>query len=181
MHSEFIPSLPLRLLCLSASALEANPIATEGYSMKSIFITALLLTPTVFTFAKSQDTANTKDVVELKAIQQRLIEAWVKQDRATIDSLLADDWRVTDPTGHVLSNAQVMKELDSGDRKLESGAIDDVEVRLFGNVAVVTGRTQATGSYQGHKVSVTLRFTDVFVKRRGAWRAVASQGTMVGQ
>lgn len=149
--------------------------------MKSIFITVLVLTCAVVALGKSQNGRNTKDVLELKAIQQRLIEAWVKKDRATIDSLLAGDWRVTDPTGQVLTKAQVMKELDSGERKLESGAIDDVEVRLFGNVAVVTGRTRATGSYQGNKVSVTLRFTDVFVKRRGAWRAVASQATVVGQ
>ena len=124
-------------------------------------------------------TSESKDVRELKEIQQRLIKAWVNKDRETIDALLAPDWRVTDPAGNVLTKAQVMKELDSGDRKLESGAIYDVDVRLYGNVAVVTGRSEATGSYQGNKASVKLRFTDVFVKRSGRWRAVASHATVI--
>ena len=122
-----------------------------------------------------------KDTRELNQIQQRLIKAWVSKDRETINSILADDWAVTDPAGRVLTKAQVMAELDSGERKLESGTIDEVNVRLFGDAAVVTGRTAATGSYQGNSVSVKLRFTDVFVKRSGRWYAVASQATLIAQ
>jgi len=121
------------------------------------------------------------DILELKSIQQRLISAWVSADRETIDTILADDWRVTDPTGQVLTKAQVMVELESGERKLESGTIDDVDVRLFGNVGIITGRTVATGSYQGNKVSVTLRFTDVFVKQNQRWYAMASHATLIAQ
>lgn len=164
--------------------------------MKHISVVLLLVTASVFTFAQTggdknrleiQPTKRTgmstqaKDIAELEQIQQRLIKAWVSKDRETINALLADDWAVTDPVGRVLTKAQVMAELDSGERKLESGAIDDVNVRLFGNVAVVTGRTTATGSYQGNSVSVKLRFTDVFVKRSGRWNAVASQATLIAQ
>lgn len=117
--------------------------------------------------------------LELKQIQQRLITAWINGDRETIDAILADDWAVTDPGGRVLTKAQVMAELDSGERKLESGTIDEINVRLFGDVAVVTGKTAATGSYQGTSVSVSFRFTDVFVKKDGNWRAVASHATMI--
>jgi ketosteroid isomerase-like protein len=121
------------------------------------------------------------DILELNQIQQRLIKAWVNKDRETINAILADDWIVTDPAGRVLTKAQVMAEFDSEERKLESGTIDDVNVRFFGNVAIVTGRTAAAGSYQGTIVSVKLRFTDVFVKRDERWYAVASQATLIGQ
>lgn len=146
--------------------------------MKHVYATAVALIFACCPFAIGH-TSESKDVRELKEIQQRLIKAWVNKDRQTIDALLAPDWRVTDPAGNVLTKAQVMKELDSGDRKLESGAINDVDVRLYGNVAVVTGRSEATGSYQGNKASVKLRFTDVFVKRSGRWRAVASHATVI--
>jgi len=43
----------------------------------------------------------------------------------------------------------------------------------------VTKRTTLTGSYQGKPITVVLRFTDVFTKRDGHWRVVASQGTQV--
>ena len=149
--------------------------------MRTMFTVVLFLSAGGFALGQVRNLANSKDVRELKEIQQRLIKAWVDKDRSTIDSLLAADWRVTDPAGQVLTKAQVMKELETGERKLESGSIDDVDVRLFGAVAVVTGRTHATGSYQGNTVTVKLRFTDVFVKRRGQWQAVASQATVIGQ
>lgn len=122
-----------------------------------------------------------RDVQELNQIQQQLIKAWVNHERETIERYLADDWAVTDPAGRHLTKAEVLAELDSGERKLVSGTIDDVKVRLYGDTAVVTGRTLAAGSYQGTRVSVKLRFTDVFVKQNGNWRAVASQATLIGE
>jgi ketosteroid isomerase-like protein len=165
--------------------------------MKYISAILLLAIVSAFTFAQTKSNnikreiqvtkktdmraTQTKDTLELNQIQQRLIKAWVSKDRATINSILADDWVVTDPGGRVLTKAQVMVEFDSGERQLESGAIDEVKVRLFGDVAVVTGRTAATGSYQGNRVSVKMRFSDVFVKRNGRWYAVASQATLIAQ
>jgi ketosteroid isomerase-like protein len=117
---------------------------------------------------------------ELAQIQQRLMRAWVERDRAYIDSVLAADWTTTDPSGHVLTKADIMRQaFESDDRRVESGTIDDVRVRLFGDTAVVTGRTMAVGSYKGARGAATLRFTDVFVKRDGRWQAVASQGTLI--
>ena len=119
-------------------------------------------------------------VQELAQIQQRLMRAWVDRDRAYVDHVLAADWTTTDTTGHVLTKAQVMREaFGSLERRIESGTIDEVKVRLFGDTAVVTGHTVAVGSYKGTRATVTLRFTDVFVRRNGRWQAVASQGTLI--
>jgi ketosteroid isomerase-like protein len=122
----------------------------------------------------------TKEVAELNELEQRLIKAWVEQDRETVEMILSDDWTVIDPMGRVLTKAQVIAEgFESGTRRIESGAIDKVEVKLFGEVAIVRGRTVATGSYQGTSVSVKLRFTDVCVKRGEDWQVVASQATLI--
>jgi ketosteroid isomerase-like protein len=122
----------------------------------------------------------TKEFDELNQLEQRLIRAWVEHDREVIEATLSDDWAVIDPAGRVLSKAQVIEEgFESGSRKIESGTIDDVKVRLFNDVAVVTGRTIATGSYQGASMTVKLRFTDVCVKRGDDWQVVASQATLI--
>ena len=119
---------------------------------------------------------------ELRAIEQRLAAAWVGGDREFIDRVLADDWSVTDAAGRVLDKRQVMREaFESKDRQVESLQIDDVRVRTFGGCAVVTGRTRAAGRYRGDAVSVTLRFTDVFVWRGGRWQVVASQATQLAK
>lgn len=84
-------------------------------------------------------------------------------------------------TGRVLTKAQVMQEFGSGDRRIESGSVDDLNVRVFGDITVVTGRSVLTGTYLGKRASLVQRFTDVFAKRDGRWQAVASQGTQIAQ
>lgn len=118
----------------------------------------------------------------LRAIEERLAAAWVEGNRSFIEQILADDWSVTDLTGRVLTKAEVLTEaFGSKDRKIVSMRIDDINVRPFGDWAIVTGRTRAAGEYQGKTAEVTLRFTDVFVNRGGRWQAVASQATLLNQ
>ena len=117
---------------------------------------------------------------QLNQLEQRLIRAWLDNDRETVNAILADDSTVIDPSGRVLTKAQVMEEaFESRTRKIEAGTIDEVKVRTFGDFAVVTGKTTAAGSYRGTSLSVTLRFTDVCVKRGSDWQVVASQATLI--
>jgi ketosteroid isomerase-like protein len=115
----------------------------------------------------------------LRAIQQDLVTAWIKADRATIERLLAPDWSLTDPAGAISTRAKVLS--DAFDRKVHrllSGEITDVEVRLVGaDAAVVTGRTRATGTYEGTPYEAHIRFTDVFERHGTDWRAVRSHAS----
>ena len=122
-----------------------------------------------------------RTTAELTQIENRLVKAWLESDRKTVDSILASEWSVIDLTGHVLTREQVLGELGSGDRRIESGSVDELTIRAYGNTAIVTGRSVLAGTYKGNRASVTQRFTDVFVKRDGRWQAVASQGTQVAE
>jgi hypothetical protein len=118
----------------------------------------------------------------LHDIEKRLAAAWVKGDRLFIEQILADDWSVTDLTGRILTKAEVLEEaFGSKGRKIVSMEIDDINVRSFGDWAIVTGRTRAAGEYQGEVAEVALRFTDVFVYRDGNLQAVVSQATLINQ
>ncbi|HSK71345.1 MAG TPA: nuclear transport factor 2 family protein [Pyrinomonadaceae bacterium] len=132
---------------------------------------------------KNSENLDDAEVIELlRGIEERLAAAWVEGDRSFIEQILADDWSVTDLTGRVLTKAEVLEEaFGSKDRQVISMRIDDINVRLFGDWAIVTGRTQAAGEYQGEVAEVTLRFTDVFVNRNGRWQVVASQATLLNQ
>jgi ketosteroid isomerase-like protein len=135
------------------------------------------------TGSTNSETFNASYVIEtLREIEERLATAWVEGNRAFIEKLLADDWSVTDVTGRVLTKAEVLQEVfGSKDRQIVSMRIEDVSVRPFGDWAIVTGRTQAAGKHQGEAAEVALRFTDVFVYRRGHWQVVASQATLLSQ
>ena len=97
------------------------------------------------------------------------------------ERILAEDWSVIDPTGNILTKADVLREAFSGDRKITKGKIDQVSVRDFGEWAIVTGRTRMAGTYMGRKMDVKLRFTDIFVRRMGEWKCIASQGTFISE
>jgi ketosteroid isomerase-like protein len=133
--------------------------------------------------SKPPDSPDASEVAELlRSIEERLAVAWVEGDRPFIEQILADDWSVTDITGRVLKKEEVLEEVfGSTDRIVVSMQIDDISVRSFGNWAIVIGRTQAAGEYQGEVAEVTLRFTDVFANRNGNWEVVASQATLINQ
>jgi ketosteroid isomerase-like protein len=118
---------------------------------------------------------------ELRLIEEQLAASWVAGDHKYHERVLADEWSVIDPTGNILTKSDVLREAFSGDRKITSGKIDQVNVRDFGDWAIVTGRTQMAGTYMGQKMDVKLRFTDVFVRRDGEWKCVASQGTFISE
>jgi hypothetical protein len=54
-----------------------------------------------------------------------------------------------------------------------------VQARVFGDAAVVTGRTHGVGEFAGTGYDVTIRFTDMFVRRDGHWQAVASHASVI--
>ena len=134
-------------------------------------------------FTKNPESSEASDVAtHLRDLEERLAAAWVEGDRPFIEQVLADDWSVIDLTGRILKKSEVMEEaFGSADRQIVSMRIDDVKVRPFADWAIVTGRTQASGSYRGEVAAVTLRFTDIFVRRADRWQVIASQATMLNE
>lgn len=117
---------------------------------------------------------------ELIQIQQELCAAWMNKDRATIERILDPEWSVTKATGEIATKSEVLRDaFELGKLTLNSAQVSDVRVRIFGDTAVVTGRSAVAGSAAGQAFSVILRFTDVFVKRPEGWRAVASHATRI--
>jgi ketosteroid isomerase-like protein len=148
--------------------------------MRRVLNLALFFTLVAVNINSSSGRSQSPTVTQqLSQIEQRLVKAILEKDLQTYSGILAPDWTTIDLTGRVLSKAQVLEELASKERQIESATIDDIRVRELGDVAVVTGRTIATGSYQGKRSSVELRFTDIFAKREGRWQVVASQGTQI--
>jgi ketosteroid isomerase-like protein len=115
-------------------------------------------------------------VRELEAIEQQLGVAWKNRDCAAWAALLADDWSVTHIDAQIITKAQALDMCRTGPSVTTT--VDQLTVRCYGDTAIVTGRTNATVSGATAQ-AITLRFTDVFVKRDGRWRAVASHATRV--
>jgi ketosteroid isomerase-like protein len=116
---------------------------------------------------------------ELMQLEQKLADAIIKGDMAFFGSHLADDVRLTDPSGMVNTKAQLEADVKSGALKIESSKIDDMKVQVHGDVAIVTYKTTDKGTYKGQDISGDYRWIDVFVKKGGKWLVVAGQGTPI--
>ena len=102
-------------------------------------------------------------------------QALVRADVATMDRILADDWFGQGPPGGSSNKAGALADLKSGDPKYDAVTVGEMKVRVFGDVAVVTGTQDQKSSYKGKDTSGHSVWTDVFVKRQGKWQAVVSQ------
>jgi ketosteroid isomerase-like protein len=129
--------------------------------------------------APQQSGAATDEHV-LAALQQTLAKAWVGGDRTTIERIIAPDWRSTGPDGRMTDRAGVLADVfEARLHRIQRVDIDDVNVRVFGDAAVVTGRTHGTGEVRGTPYDVVIRFTDTFVRRDGRWQGVASHASLL--
>src|SRR5512135_3873154 len=78
---------------------------------------------------------------ELIKLEEEWANANVKADVAFLDRILAADWTWTDADGVIWSKTESLAVLKSGQDKVTSMVVDDMKVRVYGNTAVVTGRT----------------------------------------
>jgi ketosteroid isomerase-like protein len=120
---------------------------------------------------------------ELIKLENRWNDAIVKHDRAFFDQILADDYISTDFDGNVGTKADFLEFLRSGESVIASSIVDDMKVRIYGDTAVVTGRTTTVNEqYQGKDLSGQYRWTDTWVKYYLArWRCVAEHVSRIAQ
>ena len=115
---------------------------------------------------------------ELRKIEDQLAQSWKKGDCEAWGANLDGEWSVIHVTGAIMTKAQVLALCKAPESRFEAFNVDEIVVRSFGDAAVVTGRTVVTTSGAAPQ-TVTLRFTDVFVRRSGRWLIVASHGTLL--
>jgi ketosteroid isomerase-like protein len=111
----------------------------------------------------------------LKAQADAWDRAIVAKDRAAIEANMAEDFRQIDARGNVETKASFVDGLVSPDLVLDPYTVEDFEVRVYGDTALISGRTRMTGRYQGRPFDTHYRYIDVYVKRGGAWQIVSVQ------
>jgi uncharacterized protein (TIGR02246 family) len=110
----------------------------------------------------------------IRKLDDERIQAQIHANAAAIDRLYAGDFIGVGPSGTVRTKPQVIADFTSGTLKFQSITTDDVQVRVYGNTAVETGRSTMKGQDKGNAVPQDTRFTRVWVKQQGRWRLVAN-------
>jgi len=131
--------------------------------------------------AKAQEAGNGDVEKMIAKMEDDWAAALLNADLATIDRIEAPDYTLADQDGNLMTRAQSDAELKAGDYKATAFKNDEVKVRVYGDTAIVSGLETETSTYKGKDSSGQYRFTDVFVKRDGAWQAVATHTSKVAK
>jgi ketosteroid isomerase-like protein len=116
---------------------------------------------------------------ELSTFEREFTQAVAANDAAAIGRFVADDWVIVDADGSVIDRSRFIGVIESGALTHESMESTDVEVRVHGDTAVVTGITTSKGQFLGEGFATRERATDVLVRLNGRWLCVFSQLTPV--
>ena len=107
--------------------------------------------------------------------------AIVRQDRAAIEANMADDFRQIDGDADIEDKASFVAGLLSPKLKIDPYTVEDFEVRQYGDTALLSGRTQMTGRWDGKPFSTHYRYIDTYVRQNGTWKIVSVQITKLAK
>ena len=103
----------------------------------------------------------------------------LEPDVEGLERLLRDDWVLTHSDGRVQDKADYLRELSSRTRANQAIGNQEVEIRLHGDTAVVTGTSVQSGTSNGQPWSGRFRFTRTWIRREGEWRMIASHSSRI--
>ena len=113
------------------------------------------------------------DQATLERLNQQYVDAFMNSDVEWYQQHLAEDFVVIESDGSVLSKAQFLVNTAKGP-DVADYTLQDVSVRIYGNVALI----QATGFWTGKDGSKGMsRYIDVYVKTDEEWKTVSAQIT----
>ncbi len=116
---------------------------------------------------------------EVQQTEDLRINSLLRNDIPSLDRILADDLTYAHSTGKVEHKREFLSLLASGSLRYNNFQCSDVQIRVYGNAAVVTGKADIHVEFEGKEHHVLLRYTAVYARTEGSWQMVAWQSTEI--
>jgi ketosteroid isomerase-like protein len=119
------------------------------------------------------DTATRSDLDALTALNRDYIHSVQHGDVQRFDEILAEDFLCSNPDGSLVDKNQFLAQT-ARPVTISRLAVQDVKVRILGDVAIIHARTSYTTADGEQRNG---RYTDVWARRGGRWLAVSAHVT----
>jgi uncharacterized protein (TIGR02246 family) len=114
------------------------------------------------------------------AAQDQRIRLLIAGDLAKLGAAMTDDLTWTHSSAVVETKAEFLDAVKAGKYKYKAMTFDERRVRLHGDsTAIVSGTTRVQVETGGRDLDIRLRFTELYVKDKGAWKMALWQSTRV--
>ena len=142
------------------------------------FVGLLLATAAVIASVQVPGTVSGAAEKEVLQTLDAVDQATDKRDKAALERLMADEFIYHGSNGVAQTKAQSIAQTTAGGTAWSSRKYDNLKVRIYGDIAVVTGSTELLGASANFKSGPRL-FTRIFVRRDGRWQDLGGQMTLV--
>jgi hypothetical protein len=129
--------------------------------------------------SRAQEAIRSADEMALVQLERAWDQAFLHNDTALIDKVLAREFVAVYPDGSKGDRDQELANAAAFNQRIDSSTLDDFTIRLYDDTAVVLFRRSLVGPSKGQRLEITFRYIDVFVRRDGRWQCVASQSVKV--
>jgi len=114
------------------------------------------------------------DGEEVRRLDREIGVATWTGDSVWFEENLSEDYVLITPNGGTKNKRDVIRELATPGIKMDPYQPTEVQVRMYNDAAVVTGRMLQRSTLGGIRYANDLRYTDVYVKRKGKWTLVTA-------
>jgi hypothetical protein len=118
-------------------------------------------------------TLQADEVEQLRRLDKELSVATWTGDALWFEKNLDDDYVLITSKGTMYTKADVVSELATPGMKMDPFEAFELQVRIYGDSAVVNGRRLQHFTVGRARYANDLRYTDVYVKRKGRWLLVS--------
>src|SRR6266566_6749915 len=145
-----------------------------------IAIAVAVIVLAVMTLVGRQVLAADDDRKAVAALDTEYQAAVKKNDAATMDRILADDFILVTGRGKVYNKADLLKSARDQDAVYEHQEETEQSVRVWGDTAVITALLWASGkgAQDGKMFDYKLWFSDTYMRTSGGWRYVFGQASL---
>jgi hypothetical protein len=147
-------------------------------TLTNAFLGLLLATAAVTAFAQAPGAASGAAEKEVLQTLDAVDQATDKHDKAALDHLMADEFIYHGSNGIAQNKAQSIAQSAAGGTAWKGRKYGNIKVRIYSDIAVVTGSTELLGTSADFKSGARL-FTRIFVRRGGRWQDLGGQMTLV--
>jgi ketosteroid isomerase-like protein len=116
---------------------------------------------------------------QFQEIEDKFNLAVISNNVDEIKKCITSDWVLVDSQGGIIPQEGFFRVLQQGQLSHSTMTKEILRVKVYGDIALVTGRGQNTGTWQGQPLEADEWITDVYKKENDKWLCVLTHLTPV--
>lgn len=117
--------------------------------------------------------------IKFQKIEDNFNLAVISNNVDEIKKCITPDWVIVDSEVGILPQEKFFEVLEQSVLSHSTMTKETIRVKVYDDIALVTGRGQNTGTWQGNPMEADEWITDVYKKENGKWLCVLTHLTPV--